>query len=135
MLTLLPALSRRAIALAAMALLLAALALLAGGAYPGVSLAQTGTDYDTDDDGLIEVDSLAKLNAIRYDTDGNGQVSSGDATNYAAGFPNFNAASCPDGPDAGSAASYDCTGYELTADLDFAGSSYVSGAGWTPLPQ
>ena len=29
-------------------------------------------DYDDDDDGLIEVDSLAQLNAMRYDLDGNG---------------------------------------------------------------
>ena len=35
---------------------------------PGV----TDVDYDSDDDGLIEVDSLAKLDAIRYDMDGNG---------------------------------------------------------------
>ena len=32
-------------------------------------------DYDTDNDGLIEVDSLAKLNAIRFDPDGNGASS------------------------------------------------------------
>ena len=32
----------------------------------------TGTDYDTDDDGLIEVASRAQLNAIRWDRNGNG---------------------------------------------------------------
>ena len=38
---------------------------------PGVA-AQTTTDYDQDDDGLIEVNSLARLNAIRWDLDGDG---------------------------------------------------------------
>ena len=34
--------------------------------------AASSADYDTDDDGLIEVDSLAKLNAMRWDLDGDG---------------------------------------------------------------
>ena len=72
----------------------------------------TPTDYDTDDDGLIEIDSLAKLNAIRYDMNGNGDATH---TTYANAFPNrdTNAATrmgCPSGA---------CTGYELTANLDF----------------
>ena len=37
-----------------------------------VSAAPGGTDYDPDNDGLIDVDSLAKLNAIRWDLDGDG---------------------------------------------------------------
>ena len=28
---------------------------------------QSGTDYDADEDGLIDIDSLAKLNAMRWD--------------------------------------------------------------------
>ena len=31
-------------------------------------------DYDADDDGLIEVTTLAQLDGLRYDLDGNGQV-------------------------------------------------------------
>ena len=88
------------------ALLLAALVVIAfGGASP--AHAQV-TDYDTDDDGLIEVSSLAQLDAIRFDLDGDG--SAGDA-GYAAAFPNAaNGMGCP---------STGCVGYELAADLDF----------------
>ena len=32
----------------------------------------TMSDYDRDDDGLIEVANLAQLNAIRWDLDGDG---------------------------------------------------------------
>ena len=65
-------------------------------------------DYDTDQDGLIEVSSLAQLAAISADLNGDG-VSPAPA--YAAAFPDAMAGmGCPD---AG------CTGYELVADLDF----------------
>ena len=37
-------------------------------------------DYDQDDDGLIEVSTLDHLNAIRWDLDGDGGVSSGNST-------------------------------------------------------
>ena len=42
----------------------------------GVSITPTtgDVDYDADNDGLIDVDSLAKLNAIRYDLNGDGVV-------------------------------------------------------------
>ena len=46
-------------------------------------------DYDADDDQLIEVDSLAKLNAIRWDLDGNGVVDTGTS---AADTAKYNAA-------------------------------------------
>ena len=113
-------------------------ALLVGAAfYVAFSLgpvaAQSTTDYDADDDGLIEVASLAQLNAMRWDLDGDGSASSGNGTSYSAAFPN--AASGMGCPTAG------CTGYELTADLDFdtngdgrtdvAGDDYWNGgAGW-----
>ena len=98
--------------------------------------AQTGPDYDTDDDGLIEVGSLAKLDAIRYDLDGDGTPTTANASDYAAAFPN--AASGMGCPSTG------CTGYELTANLDFdtngdgrtnvAGDDYWnSGSGWDPI--
>ncbi len=80
---------------------------------------RTGTDYDADNDGLIDVDSLAKLNAMRWDLDGDGAPSSGNAADYAAAFPGRTAdMGCPDGPDANQLADA-CGGYALTADLDF----------------
>ena len=96
----------------------------------------TITDYDADDDGLIEVGSLAQLNALRWDLDGNGTVdNSANAVDHAAAFslPAANLG-CP---------STGCTGYELTANLDFDtdgsggandGDDYWNGgAGWEPV--
>ena len=109
--------------------------------------ASAGTgDYDADNDGLIEVTTLAQLNAIRWDLDGNGVPVSGKTTEYAAAFPNAednmgcneNVASITAGP--GNPA---CSGYELSANLDFdtdnsggpnmGDTYYNSGAGWTPI--
>ena len=42
------------------------------------------TDYDTDDDGLIEVGSIAQLDAIRHDLNGNGDANHAE---YIAAFP------------------------------------------------
>ena len=81
-------------------------------------------DYDADDDGLIEVATLAQLTAIRWDLDGNGVTT--DA-GYAAAFPR---------PLPGMGCRTGCTGYELTGDLDFAtaGPTYWNrGAGWDPI--
>ena len=125
---------------AALGLLLIAAALL----LTGIALEPAGAsshfiDYDTDDDGLIEVDSLVKLNAIRYDLDGDGaqgSVSGPDWANYTAAFSDaMSGMGCPV---AG------CTGYELTADLDFdangdgdgsdMGDHYHNGGvGWMPI--
>ena len=58
--------------LAALALLLATLAVVAGGllgaprASEAAFVPQTTTDYDSDDDGLIDITTLAQLDAIRY---------------------------------------------------------------------
>ena len=89
-------------------------------------------DYDTDNDGLIEVNSLAQLYAIRYDLNGDGK--SPQPAEYAVAYPNARS-------DMGCPAS-GCIGYKLTADLDFdtngneeadAGDEYWNGgAGWTP---
>ena len=81
----------------------------------GVSDAQrTGTDYDKDEDGLIEISTLAQLNAVRWDLDGDGAVSAGNQANYSGASGAFASAStgmgCPTGG---------CSGYELTRDLDF----------------
>ena len=102
---------------------------------------ETGTDYDTDDDGLIEIATLAHLNAVRWDLDGDGAVDSAtNATSYGEAFPNAAAdMGCPDGPDADQSA--DCVGYELAAKLDFDtdGDGDVDGddpgsyANWSPI--
>ena len=59
-------------------------------------------DVDSDGDGLIEIDSLEKLNAIRYQLDGSGYRESDTMPKITKG--------CPDNI---------CKGYELTEDLDF----------------
>ena len=80
-----------------------------------------GADYDADGDFLIEIDSLAKLNAVRWDLDGDGEVdSSANEADYRAAFAGSVAVEdmgCLDGPDAGDDG--DCAGYELMANLDF----------------
>ena len=90
-------------------------------------------DYDTDDDGLIEISSLAQLDAMRWDVNGDGYSDHGGPLHE--GFPNpLERMGCPRSG---------CIGYELTADLDFdtngnghadAGDAYWnSGYGWLPL--
>ena len=77
---------------------------------PTPTPAAVSVDYDKDDDGLIEISSLAQLDAVRYDLDGDGVVSA-DADGYAAAF--LNAA-------AGMGCFRNrCGGYELAANLDF----------------
>ena len=93
-------------------------------------------DYDTDDDGLIDIDTLAQLDAVRHDLDGDGTPSTEGETAYAAAFPDAaSGMGCPtaDG----------CSGYELMADLDFdtngsgradTGDTYWNdGQGWVPI--
>lgn len=99
---------------------------------PTVAPTPAGLDYDRDDDGLIEVSSLRQLSAMRDDLDGDG-VSRG--ADYGVAFPK--AASGMGCPDDG------CSGYELTADLDFdtngdgsvdAGDDWwAEGKGWLPI--
>ena len=100
--------------------------LMVGPVFGPNAQAQSTVDYDVDDDALIDVDTLARLNAIRWDLDGDGTTDdSTNATSYATAFPNaMTGMGCP---------SDGCTGYELTANLDFDGSSWASGAGWEPI--
>ena len=98
------------------------------------------TNYDTDGDGLIEINSLAQLNAIRYDLDGNGQPAAASISNYAAAFPaRSQSHGCPDTAADSDTDPGPCLGYELTADLDFDtngdGSVNASDAypNWTPI--
>ena len=111
------------------ALILAAMAGL------NIVSAQTPVDYDTDDDGLIEIEWLEQLNAVRWDLDGDGVVDDGaNAEAYSAAFPDMaRGMGCAEG----------CRGYELTRDLNFkSAGSYASGAmndrwtsgnGWLPV--
>ena len=110
--------------------------------------AAAGGDYDIDDDGLIEICNLAQLNAIRWDLNGDGAADvyppdkngftghdPDGAAKLAAAFPNAaTGMGCPTGG---------CTGFELSADLDFdtngngradTGDTYWNnGLGWHPL--
>ena len=113
-----------------------------GNSTAATTAGTTGNSYDTDADGLIEIDSLAKLNAVRWDINTNGVVSAtdegsawtaGDDTKYAAVFS---------GPATDMGCPGVCTGYELTANLDFdTGTKGVrtddtyhnSGAGWDSI--
>ena len=89
-------------------------------------------DYDLDDDRLIEIATLAQLDAVRHDLNGLGASEHPD---YLSAFPDAVAGmGCPP---AG------CVGYELAADLDLdtdgngqagLGDDYWNdGAGWEPI--
>ena len=102
-------------------------ALLMGPGMDPTARAQTTVDYDGDDDGLIEVATVAQLNAIRWDLNGDGTVDpGGDVASYGEAFPNAMVS-----PLMGCAAT-GCVGYELTADLDLA-SAGDSVTGWAPI--
>ncbi len=99
-----------------------------------VTVALGNRDYDVDDDGLIEVGNLAQFDAVRYDLNGDGLVDdASDWQSYYAAFAQSSLTGCPGG----------CTGYELTASLDFdtnnsgaadAGDDYWNGGeGWVPI--
>ena len=82
------------------------------------------TDYDADDDGLIEVGSVAQLDALRYDLDGDGSPDdAAGVTPHGDAFPDAVAGmGCPD---------TGCSGYELTSNLDYDYDG--SSAGWVPI--
>ena len=107
--------------------LFAVVAVFISAADRPVSAQGSLVDYDTDDDGLIEISYLEQLDAIRHDLDGNGRADSGSSDTYASAFPNASPdMGCPSGG---------CIGYELVRDLDFRDpGSYASGEvakGWT----
>ena len=120
---------------ATLAVLTVALLLAATAGLNFVS-AQPPIDYDTDDDGLIEIQWLEQLNAISWDLDGDGKVNNArNAYAYAAEFPQVvEGMGCPDSG---------CKGYELTRDLDFRSAdsysrgkvhtNWTEGSGWLPI--
>ena len=101
-----------------------------------VTITAGSRDYDTDDDGLIEVGNLAQLDALRYDLNGDGQVDGATWMPYYSAYPmGALGMGCP--PTGG------CIGYELTANLDFdtdgdgdidSDDTYWNeGKGWLPI--
>ena len=102
------------------------------GVAVNVTAATSSSARDRDGDGLIEVDNLAQLDAVRWDLDGNGISDNAD---YEAAFSDA---------DIGTMCSVtSCAGYELTANLDFdtngngeadKGDVYWNGGGgWIPI--
>ena len=45
-------------------------------------------DYDSDNDGFIEVSNASQLNAMRWDLDGDGTPATANQSGYTAAFPN-----------------------------------------------
>ena len=115
--------------------------------------AQSTTDYDSDDDGYIDVKTHQQLNAIRYDLNGNGAQDSVGATDwakYTAAFPSpatgMGCKLTDHDSNSQTAEQPTCVGYELTASLDFdsdsdgdvdandhSGNYWNSGDGWIPI--
>ena len=86
------------------------------------------TDYDVNDNGLIDIASLAHLDAMRYDANGDG-IPESATTTYNAAFSGRSGAAmtrmgCPMGA---------CTGYELTMSLTFPAATSSPYTPWTPI--
>ena len=92
-------------------------------------------DYDSDNDGLIDVSNLAQLDALRYDLNGDGLVDGAIWMPYYTAYPmGALGMGCP---------SDGCAGYELAEDLDFdtdddgdvdSDDDYWNGGdGWEPI--
>ena len=94
--------------------------------------------YDTDGDGLIEITTLAQLDAVRHDRNGDGVPTAAGASSYRAAFPD----AFPEA-DSQLRCVLECHGYELMADLDFDTDDdgdvdsddtyWNNGAGWNPI--
>ena len=88
--------------------------------------AYKGKDIDSDNDGLIDINNLEQLNAIRHQLDGSGYRESDTSLKIAAGCPH-----------------HVCRGYELMRDLDFNNDDsyssasnrtvWTTGSGWEPI--
>ena len=108
--------------------------LVAAASYGVVSSQSANGKYDRDGDGLIEIEYLEQLDAIRYDTDGDGWADEiRNTEQYDAAFPvTGSQLVCDEG----------CIGYELARSLDFdSAASYADGIneewrtgnGWRPI--
>ena len=116
--------------------LLAVVALLAGALAPyGIVSSQSGNGrYDRDGDGLIEIEYLEQLNAVRYDLDRSGEPDQEGSAAYAEAFPTSGGEWVCE---------RDCRGYELTRSLDFDSpgsyssnavmANWTEGDGWLPI--
>ena len=88
------------------------------------------TDYDQNNNNLIDLTTLAQLDAVRYDSNGDGSPT-GNINAYNLAFlGRAMDMGCPS----------TCTGYELMNDLDFdengngeRDDSYNQGSGWNPI--
>ena len=110
------------------------------GALAATAQGRTLVDYDDDNDGLIDITTLAQLDAVRYDLNGDGAPAS-HASGYRSAFPNRDGSAagrmgCPLTDHDSNTATPDratCTGYELLNDLDFDtdgdGSTHTGGTG------
>ena len=124
---------RRTAGATALSVLIALAVLLS---ISATAAAQSPTDYDTDNDGLIEIAHIEQLNAIRWDLNGDGIADNpANADAYAAAFPvASDGMGCLDNH---------CAGYELTRSLNFKSSSsyksrsinaaWTQGAGWIAI--
>ena len=101
-----------------------------------VTVTAGNRDYDSDNNGFIDVANLAQLEALRYDLNGDGLVDGATWRPYYTAYPmGALGMGCPS--DGG------CTGYELTANLDFdtdddgdvdSDDDYWNGGdGWEPI--
>ena len=91
-------------------------------------------DYDTDDDGLIEISTLAQLDAMRWDIDGDGYSDHGGPLHV--GFPNPAGADGLSPPRAASATSWSPTWTSTptpAAAADAGDAYWNSGFGWLPI--
>ena len=126
---------RRTAGATALSVLIARAALLSLSAS---TAAQTANDYDSDNDGYLDVANLAQLDAIRYDVNANGARYTTTTlwANHTSAFVNAaDGMGCP----------ATCTGYELTESLDLdtdgdgsigtdTGDAYYNGgSGWEPI--
>ena len=101
----------------------------AGGPPTAAAQGITMTDYDANDNGLIDISSIEQLNAIRHDLDGDGNATHAD---YAAAFPNRATATTSRTGLMGCPAS-GCTGYELTQNLTFPAETSSPYNPWSPI--
>ena len=86
-------------------------------------------DYDLDEDGLIEINTVAQLDAVRHDLVGTGRKAAATSTPEAYAYGN----AFPDPASGMGCPAAACRGYELAADLDLNVAPHNADNGWTPI--